>query len=90
MDMATAGACGLEGKIFSRADKHLQAFDHESAGGEGATFRVQRREAARDFVGIHELANAELRQQAKSHGGFACPVGSTEHNNVLCRTVGSL
>ncbi len=52
--MAAAGAGRFKGETLSRRDKLMQSIDHNPASRHIGTFGSQRREPARDFVGIYE------------------------------------
>jgi hypothetical protein len=61
----------------------MQALQHDSPGIEGDAFRLKRREALGDDVGIDELLYGQRADQdVGSRGGFACAVGAGDDYKV--------
>jgi hypothetical protein len=65
----------FKGEALAPPHEGLDSLDHEPTGGHGCTFEIERRQPARDLVGVDKLADAELRRNyGWGGGGFASAV----------------
>src|SRR6266446_5516938 len=84
--MSSTGAGCFESKTLSRSEEVIQALDHQPTGRSGAAFGIEGREAASDFIHVHELADVERRRQP-SYGPsrLAGAVGPADDNDIFHR-----
>ena len=75
--------CGFVCEADPLCGQFLQSGQHDPPGRKRHPLRLERREAARDRVRVHELGHAQCPLQQRGRGrGFARPVGTCKHNHA--------
>ena len=73
-----------EGETLAGPHEGPDPFDHEPTSGHGCTLGIERRQTARDFVGIDELADAEFpRDHSGSGRRLPRTIGSADNDDIF-------
>jgi len=56
--LTLSGACRFERKTLAASYKLFHSPQHNTAGSYGRAFNIERRQAASDLIGIHELGDS--------------------------------
>ena len=82
--MTTTGAGGLERKTFPSFRQKSNSGEHDPAGGDCGSVGIEGREAAGDFIGVHELGYAKMaREKVCRRGRLAGAIRSTDDDHLF-------